>query len=595
MKFDLDEFRAFCSDLKIDTKEFGVVSLGKAWSGTQEYFIQQIADGLNDGIHYFVVLKGRQVHITTICLALDLYWSLKYSGMQGTLITDTEENREMFRETLTLYYESLPAKWKHPVVRHNRTQLIFKHRSRFMYQVAGTKKKTNRSVGVGKAVVMMHATECSNWGDDEALPDIGASLAKQNPKRLYIWESTARGYNGFTDLWETAQRSNVQKAIFVGWWRNSLYRCRKGSPEYTVYWDGTPTSEEVQWSDEVKQLYDFTIDDEQFAWWRYTMAEEQGSEAKMYENYPPTENYAFQMSGSQFFNSGHLGDRMKVARAKAHDSYRFVMGMSFGDTQVIDANEETATLKVWEHPQANSFYALGCDPAWGSSEWADRFCVQVFRCYADGMEQVAEFCTEHCNTDHYAWIMLYLAGYYSQAMINLEINGPGMAVWQEIQSLKRLASVSGMPDSVTRVLRDIQNHLYRRPDSIGGGFNYHTKTTLMEKERYLNTFRDHFERGLIVVNSIECMREMKNCVRTDGDLGAPGRGKDDRVISAGLAAIAWRDHIQLRLAYLGHTREKAVHAQARDALPDATAPLSRNIRRYLQNMGIDYEKRTAVH
>lgn len=594
MKFDVAEFKAFCSDLKIDTKEKGICSLGEAWSGTQEYFLQELAAGLAEGIHYFVVLKGRQVMITTICLALDLYWASKYSGMQGTLITDTEENRDMFRETLGLYLESLPRKWKQRVLRHNRTQLIMGNRSRFMYQVAGTKRKEKRSVGVGKAVMMAHGTECSNWGDDGALPDIHASLAKINPRRLYIWESTARGPNGFQDMWENAQMayeaSKTQKAIFIGWWRNALYVKKKGSAEYNVYWDGHINAEELAWVEEVKQLYDYDITDEQLAWWRYTLSEEQFEQTKMYENYPPTESYAFQMSGSQFFTSGVLSDRMTLARGLSFDAYRFVMGESFADCELVPADPRTSTLKIWEHPKGGAVYAIGADPAYGSSAWADRFCVQVYRVYAEGMEQVAEFATEHCTTYQFAWVTLYLAGAFYPCMMNLEVNGPGMAVWQEMQNMKRLAGTAAerINSGMLEVIANVQNYLYRRPDSLQGAYNFHTKTTTIEKERFMNAFRDGLERGIIKARSIELLRECKNVVRDDGELGAPGRGKDDRVIASGLATIAWTDFLRIQCASRGITRAQSAESDRTGRA--SVNPVARSVQSWLKQMGLSDEQ-----
>ena len=86
--FNVDNFWEFCATLQIDTKEFGPIRLTQdRITGTQRYFIEQVADGLKNGIHTFVVLKGRQVMITTITLALDLYWLFKYSGMSGYLVT----------------------------------------------------------------------------------------------------------------------------------------------------------------------------------------------------------------------------------------------------------------------------------------------------------------------------------------------------------------------------------------------------------------------------------------------------------------------------------------------------------------------------
>lgn len=594
MKFDMKEFRAFVKDMHVETKELGLVSLGEVWSGTQEYFIQEVAKGLEEGIHYFVVLKGRQVMISTVCLALDLYWAFKFSGTGGTLIADTEDNRDMFRTTLTLYAESLPNKWKQPIRSHNRTQMVIGNRSRIAYQVVGTKKKERRGVGVGKAIMMMHATECANWGDEDALADIEASLAESNPNRLFVWESTARGYNHFEEMWQSAKRARTQKAIFIGWWRNDLYRKKKGSPEYQIYWNGEMTKEESRWVAEVKELYDFDIDDEQLAWWRWKFEENIREESKMFENYPPTEDYAFQMSGSKFFSAANLTDRRKIASSQPYDCFRFLFTDAFRDTKLIDANKDFTQLKVWHKPKPGGYYMIGGDPAYGSSDWADRFCVQVYRGYADGMEQVAEYCTSDGDTTQFAWILLYLAGAYtnpnlqSNVILNLEINGPGQNVWAEIQNMKRLIGTSvGLDSSIAHVLLNIQNYLYKRQDSLHGSYNYHFKTDYHTKERMLNAYKDGFERGIITVNSVECFEEMKKVQRDDGDIAAPGRGKDDRVIASGLATVAWHDFMRLRLAALGVTKHKA------ETKDDGRSPnpVERSVSGYLQKIGM----RDAVH
>lgn len=590
MRFDIKEFKSFCKSLEIDTKEFGLVRLGEVWGGTQEYFIQEVAAGLEKGIHYFVVLKGRQVMISTVCLALDLYWAFKHPGTSGTLIADTEENRDMFRTTLTLYTESLPNKWKQPIRGHNRTQMLVGNRSRIAYQVVGTKRKERRGVGVGKAIMMMHATEVSNWGDEDALADIEASLAESNPRRLFIWESTARGYNHFEEMWTTAKRSRMQKAIFIGWWRNSLYRKKKGSAEYNVYWNGELTPQEARWCAEVKDLYGFVIDDEQIAWWRWKFEENIRDESKMLENYPPTEEYAFQMSGSKFFLSAHLSDRMKIARAKPFDSYRFVFSDAFADTQLIDAHKDFSQLKIWQNPKPAGYYVVGGDPAYGSTEWADRFCAQVYRCYADGMDQVAEYCTAEGDTTQFAWILLYLCGAYSNTavqsnvMMNLEINGPGMNVWQEIQNMKRLIGTAvGLKTSIAHVLTNIQQYLYKRPDSLAGSYAYNWKTDANTKERMMNAYKDGFERGIVTVNSSDCLEEMKKVQRDEGDISVPGRGKDDRVIASALATVAWADFMRLRLAQMNIMRA-SVEKDTDE--PVSVNPVSRNVMTYLQRVGI---------
>ena len=141
--FDPLRFEAFCAKLRIDTKEFGRVPL--LFMGSQRYLIEQIKIGLDQNIHAFVILKGRQMGISTVTLALDMYWLFKYQGLQGAVVTDNDENRELFRSYLSQYIESLPAASRAPIERHNRAQIVFKNNSRLMYMVAGEKKKGESS------------------------------------------------------------------------------------------------------------------------------------------------------------------------------------------------------------------------------------------------------------------------------------------------------------------------------------------------------------------------------------------------------------------------------------------------------------------
>ncbi len=214
MNFNLNQFYKFCSKLQIETKEQGLRNLDNLL-GTQTYVMDEIAQGLKDNIHFFVILKGRQLGITTISLALDLYWHYINNGLNGTLVTDTEENRDMFKGTLTAYMDGLPKEYKIPILSHNRNSLALKNRSRIFYQVAGLRAKG--SLGRGKGITFLHGTETSSWGDEEGLASLLASLAETNEKRLYIFESTARGFNMFHDMYVTAKRARSQHAIFCGW------------------------------------------------------------------------------------------------------------------------------------------------------------------------------------------------------------------------------------------------------------------------------------------------------------------------------------------------------------------------------------------
>ena len=79
--FNLKHFYHFCNQLKIETKEQGLRKLDNLM-GSQTYVMNEMAKGLADGCHFFVILKGRQLGITTISLALDLYWHFTHPGLQ---------------------------------------------------------------------------------------------------------------------------------------------------------------------------------------------------------------------------------------------------------------------------------------------------------------------------------------------------------------------------------------------------------------------------------------------------------------------------------------------------------------------------------
>ena len=583
MTFNLKQFYHFCSQLKIETKEQGLRKMDKLL-GTQTYVMNEINKGLQDDCHFYVILKGRQLGITTISLALDLYWTFTHPGLQATLTTDTEENRDMFRTTLAMYMDGLPKEYKIPQITHNRNSLSLRNRSRLFYQVAGLRAKG--SLGRGKAITFLHGTETSSWGDEEGLASLLASLAETNPDRLYMFESTARGFNMFHDMYTTAKKAKTQRAIFCGWWRNEFYAADPESSVYKTYWDGRLTGEEKEWNRDIKKLYGFEINSRQIAWWRWKLHEGIKDDALMYQEFPPTEDYAFVMTGSSFFSNARCSEAARVAKLKKFDAYRYSFGSNFHDTEVLKSSDRLATLKVWEEPIDTAYYVIGADPAYGSSDWADRFCIQVFRCYADGLDQVAEFATSELNTYQFAWVIAHLAGAYKNSTLNLEVNGPGQAVINELRNLKRQAvSIGGATGKgLMAVLSSMTNYIWRKNDTMGGISNsIGWLTTQGSKERMMNYTKDYFERQMMTVVSMDTLEEMKGIVREGGSIHAPGRGKDDRVIAMALACAAYAEQLQPRLLMERLTRQVS---NAQECITPEELTVGRNVSTYLKQIGI---------
>jgi hypothetical protein len=277
---------------------------------------------------------------------------------------------------------------------------------------------------------------------------------------------------------------------------------------------------------------------------------------------------------------------MKVAKRVKYDSYRYIMGANFQDTDVVKSTERLATLKVWEEPVDTAYYVIGADPAYGSSDWADRFCIQVFRVYSDGMEQVAEFATSEMNTYQFAWVIAHLAGAYKNSTLNLEVNGPGQAVINELKNLRRQASSIGgtTGTDLMKVYASMQHYIWRKHDTLGGISNsIGWLTTSATKERMLSYMKDYFERGMMDIYSEDTIEEMKTIVRDGGSIEASGRNKDDRVIAAALAAAAYAEQVQPKMMAMKLTKE--VSRQYDKSTPEEIA-VGKNVSNYLKRIGV---------
>jgi hypothetical protein len=522
----------------------------------QYRFLHEICDGLDNGVHSFVCLKARQLGISTISLACDVFWLSVHDRMQGALVTDTEANKEKFRILIEHYIRSMPGALQVGIEKHNRYNLVLENGSVLDYLVAGTKKTGQSRLATSRALNFIHATEMSSWGSADGFESLKASLAQKHPDRLYIWESTARGYsNIFWDIWKLAREDKIrQRAFFIGWWAKEDYQFKRGTPEFNEYWNGQLDDGEAELVAEVKRRYEFDIIPEQIAWHRYMRTNEKPDEDSMNQEYPWTEDQAFILTGRSFFPMRRVNDLYQQlaepATAPLVKSYIYRMGDNFLATQL----EETPTskdcdLRVWEEPVPHGVYVMGIDPAYGRSDDNDRHSIQLFRCYADRIVQVAEYATSEPESFQVAWVMAHLAGVYKNVWLNLEINGPGAAVFSEMRHLKQLLTTGYLSQAAGDLgLQDVFSaakwYLYHRPDSLGVGYLYCWKTDIYNKITIMNQLRDSFSLRQVEVRSLGLLDEMRDVVQDGSSIEAGGRSHDDRVFATALACKAWIDWVR---------------------------------------------------
>lgn len=595
--FPRARFEQFLSRVKIQTKDFGLVPMDML--GTQLYVLDEMEAAYNQGITTFYILKARQLGITVFFVLLDIFWAMEHPGLLGSFVTHTDASKSLFRNTIKVMFANLPKTHKIKWDIENRDMLILKNGSLFQYLVAGIKEKSKGGLGRSSANNYIHGTEVAFWGSPDDLNELSATMSTHYKHRLKIEETTANGFNFWEERYRAAKTDPTICTIFVGWWRHDHYSFPDDHPWFRVYMpQGHDTPLHILERKRcrlVREAFGVEVTRNQIAWYRWHLESEvQGDQCKMDEMFPWVEDDAFVSTGSVFFTNDSLTEASRRARQQKFMPYKYQMTERWQDTIVINTRDRRAELKVWEEADPAGHYVIGCDPAYGSSEAADRAVIHVARCFSDRLVQVAEFVSPTISTYQCAWTLCHLAGYYRNVMVNLEMNGPGEAVFNEMNALRTQTRdmVSYAPDGkvahdLRRVLNMMRHFLYARADSMTAQLAYQWRTSGSNKPPMLNSFKDAFELKRFVINSMMLIDEMKTIVVDGGHIAAEGTHKDDRVMAAALAHEAWRKWMQPKLRNMGLTFERA-YMESIGAGPDQAQRMALN---YLQSQKIVLNER----
>ena len=604
-----DGFYEFLDLCYINSKDKGRICLGSNLYYGQKLFFTTVFDALENDIHDIYCLKSRQLGISTSSRALEVFFNGLYSGVKGALVFDTDQNKQEARADIITMINDLPRALKFPrVVSDNRHAVTLENGSKILFLSAGTsKKKSSGTLGRSVGLSFSHGSELCSWDNDEGLEAYRNSLSDENPDRLYIWESTARGYNIWNEMWVEARRDTAHcSCIFLGWWSKDSQKVSQDTADFIRYGEQAPTEKEIKKIYEVKKTYGVEISPEQLAWVRRKMdpgaqkellegtIEYEGDALRIQEQ-PWTEDEAFQVTGSAFFQAELLNEQVRDNVSRNFKPYVFSRGpVEFTDLKIFPAtNPRALQLKVWEEPVVNGTYVISADPAYGASEDNDRSCIQVLRAYADGLDQCAEFTDSLVGTRPFAWEILALCGWYadqgSEIYLIVELNGPGSAVWDEIVYMRHHIASGYQPREIEEmglknIFRNVRNYIYTRPDSLAAGKAIMWKTTSGEgmsgKVRLMERFRDFTHSGLLRVRSMEAIEEMRWVSRDGDSIEARGRKKDDRVIALALGVRCWEERCRRFLATQKRTRA-AEAARLQKTIVDQSALFTQH---QLENM-----------
>lgn len=572
-----EAFYTFLDHSWINSKDDGSVCLGQVLYDGQRRFITAVFDSLENDIHKVYILKSRQLGLSTISRALTIFLLGVAKGLKGAVVFDSDQNRSEARAEIETMINDLPRSLKFPAITgNNRAGLSLENDSKVLFMAAGTRKsKTSGTLGRSVGLSLSHLSEVCSYDNDEGLIAFENSLSDTNPDRLYIYESTARGFNTWNKMWERARKDPAHCCcLFLGWWSKPSQSIDQAETDFTLYGLDAPTPKEVEKITEVLKLYGHQITVEQLAWIRRKMdpgasqlADETDTEEddpNLVQEQPWTESEAFQLSGSKFFPAKTLLNQTTTHTSNKFEPYMIIAGDEFTDMRIFKSeNWRTTDLKVWEPPDPDGVYVVACDPAYGENENNDRSSIQVGRCYADGVDQVAEYASPLINTRQLAWVIAALLGWYgfgrAEARYILELNGPGTAVFNELRSLKQQIDQSYLGKTYEErglqdVFRNVKTYIYARPDGMGTGQNFHFKTTSSLKVTVMEQLRSVVMSGLMRVRSMAAIKEMQTVSREGDTISAPSSGRDDCVFALALLNYYWETAVRRNLIALKKTR-----------------------------------------
>lgn len=582
-------FMDFLGEARINSKDDGQIILGEHLFRAQKTFFTEVFDGLEQDIHTFNCLKSRQLGASTGTRALTVFWIGMHDGLASACIFDNDINRSNARREVSTLIKNLPEGLGFPTIKaDNRNGLTLSNDSTITFLSAGVKKgKTTDSLGASLGLSVAHLSELCKYGDEAGLESLRHSLSKVHPNRLYIRESTARGYNIWHDIWSADLDDPQIKSMFLGWWAKDSQIIGKDDPSYEKYGIYPPSEVELEKIKLVQELYGWEISDEQLAWIRRDSDPSAKTEGDSDPEFTPSSSRlqeqpwiaedSWQMSGSKFFASEVLTNQASKNANNKYESYTFYPGIEFTQMRAAKSpNVKSTQLKVWEEPKPECIYVVSCDPAFGSHEDNDRSCIQVLRCYADGCDQVAEYAWPLISTRQLAWVILTIAGWYagedSEVYLIVELNGPGSPVWDEIIATRHYIMTGGyQPEEIekrglAKIVGNIRNYIYSRNDSMSPGRALQWKTSPgggpSGKVRLMERLRDFTDNAMLCIRSMALLEEARTVTREGDTIKAEGRAKDDRIMGVALALRCWEERVRKLMMSSQRTRERE-HAKLR--------------------------------
>jgi hypothetical protein len=478
----------------------------------QRPFIQTVEHEYNNGRPLrFIVLKARQVGISTATEALLFLWSFFYRGSNSLVISYEDPQAQELFQMMKTYWDNWPHRYLYTLQYSTKRQL------RWLETRSQVRVATARNVGGsrGSTVHALHASEVAFWADPETL---WVGLNQTIPSRhgtLVVLESTANGIgNWFHEKWVEADAGESEFIpLFFPYYRHYEYRL------HTTL--STRSELNADERNLLKLMQGEGCGDEEayrtIAWRRWAIINKCNGDLPYFmQEYPATPDEAFIATGRPIFPAQRVRDAYKRTPGITGRIFRNGVG------RVQFETDASGPLTIYTRPNRTDTredrYFIGGDPS--ETVTGDPGCMQVMN--RQTYEIVAVW-HDRVNPIYFAEQMILLGDFYNHCMICPEVEGGGQSTIGYITK-----------SNYDNLWRD------RRPDRIRTGNVFGWSTNQTRKQWAIGVLQKRFLDGSLTIHDPKTYHQLISFVEhSDGYWGNSNpKVHDDAVMALAITVTA---------------------------------------------------------
>jgi hypothetical protein len=587
IKIIAQDFYIFCErNLMIKEKMTKqLVPFASVLNWEQRGLLEKVIDCLRKGQPVrFIVLKARQMGISTLIEALCYWWTSTHRYVTSVIIAHEKNAVGTLYKMFRRYYE-----YSHP---HFQPDRKYNTKNELTFDVDDTVKKEYAergetppglqseiktmvaADGKGRAdnINFFHGSEVAFWDDSADIVSSALQAVPMAPESFVFLESTANGIGGyFYDEWQLAKRGESQfTPLFFAWWEHDGYEL-------------PATDDDIgHLDDEETNLYELfeeaDIPREQWprkiAWRRRKKLEFRTDPKKFYQEYPSTPEEAFLASGRPVFDTKMLQKFEKIALDNAKKfPYRCGEIIANPDTSSLHkfifhelrrvGEYDPTPLRVWWLPEKDAKYVIGVDVSEGieieSSKGREPDFSVIDVMDAKTRKTVARW-RGYIDPDKLGEVVFAIGKFYNNALVGVEVNNHGIATAAHLKN-------------------HFYRNLYMRESAEDDQFQVRTTkfgwvTNKKTKPIMISELQRSIREGDIIDLDIVFIREAMSYVKRDDGSMAAQEGQHDDCVMAKAVALQMADWSPYDTAYARENIQKPIkrHKNATTSTPSLNSP-----------------------